>query len=729
VRHGPGAVSDGAAFTAVLALHTSCAQKVSPSPGLIAAATAPERTFAGAHATLPAATNPANAAAANTRPAAAPLAWLSNAQKQQTAGAKSLPSITRTPAPPGPPQDTIPASHPLAAGGQAVPTIAEVQPTGLANAVTLPAATPPTRVRTSALTATTTGESLDGKWPMAPAIRADAIPPQGVAPAPVPTPVPAPRNPTPATAASTQATPPRAVKPGSQSTNVTMPGIGRSPAIETASAAPGAILSNAGSASADTVASEIETVARDDISRATARADNVQPFQAQRGNVGAVPGAAPPQLPMPAISNTHTSPAPTPSAMPPVPSATGSLPHTPPPPPSQDGGAPAAPAAIVKPQFTADLLMPSAALPIMTQTSPNLQVERARDIRSFSPEPATTLSPAEPDALPRPAAISQPATKISQVKPDAAHRLPPTLRANVNLLPEPTSEPATDVPAAAIGNTRALARPGISPTAAQAPVNTGAPQPTAGPAPAPVAGPIASNTAPTAIPALQSGPAPRASGTDSDPDKALQDGPQAAAPVAAPATGDPAQASPLPASASTAAPTVSLSTPALPTPAAQLAQAVAGVHLAAGAQGQVTIHLQPGDLGAVQVKIERAPDGTATVTVQVEKSDTLQTLQQDISHLHQALDRAGVPAEQRQVTLHLAPAASTADTGASSGNGHGAGQGFGQSPGQGPGAGGSFSRGGQSQPQSRDPQAAQSSPATDDADQPHWQPVGVNITA
>jgi flagellar hook-length control protein FliK len=138
----------------------------------------------------------------------------------------------------------------------------------------------------------------------------------------------------------------------------------------------------------------------------------------------------------------------------------------------------------------------------------------------------------------------------------------------------------------------------------------------------------------------------------------------------------------------------------------QVAHAVAAVHVAAGAQGQVTIHLQPGDLGIVQVKIERAADGTATVTVQVEKPATLQAMQQDISHLHQALDRAGVPAEQRQVTLHLTPPGVSA--------------GFAES---GPGGGGGFQRGGQKQGQARavvedDPEEA-----------PRWVAAGVNITA
>jgi flagellar hook-length control protein FliK len=146
----------------------------------------------------------------------------------------------------------------------------------------------------------------------------------------------------------------------------------------------------------------------------------------------------------------------------------------------------------------------------------------------------------------------------------------------------------------------------------------------------------------------------------------------------------------------------------------QVAHAVAAVHVAAGAQGQVTIHLQPGELGAVQVKIERAVDGTATVTVQVEKADTLHVLQQDVSHLHQALDRAGVPQEQRQVTLQLA-APSGAD-------------GFGT----GTPAGGGSGRGGQPQQHmagSQQPAPAAEPAVEDDTAAPRWIAAGINITA
>jgi len=157
--------------------------------------------------------------------------------------------------------------------------------------------------------------------------------------------------------------------------------------------------------------------------------------------------------------------------------------------------------------------------------------------------------------------------------------------------------------------------------------------------------------------------------------------------------------------------------------ASQVAHAVAGVHVAAGGQGQITIHLQPGDLGAVQVKIERGADGSSTVTVQVEKADTLQIMQQDISHLHQALDRAGVPSDQRQVTLHLASPATDSSVGAGTDSGSG------------------FQRGGQSQPQAQ-PQsqsqqqqtrnmvaAPQDDDTQDDTGARRWMPVGINITA
>jgi hypothetical protein len=129
----------------------------------------------------------------------------------------------------------------------------------------------------------------------------------------------------------------------------------------------------------------------------------------------------------------------------------------------------------------------------------------------------------------------------------------------------------------------------------------------------------------------------------------------------------------------------------------------------------------------VQVTIARAPDGTATVTVQVEKAETLQTLQQDIAHLHQALDRAGVPSDQRQVSLHLGVPAMTgaADSGTSTGGSASGGFGTGTAPGNG-------QRGGQPQPQHGGRGAPAASPfiaTAEQAEAPRWRAAGINITA
>ena len=145
----------------------------------------------------------------------------------------------------------------------------------------------------------------------------------------------------------------------------------------------------------------------------------------------------------------------------------------------------------------------------------------------------------------------------------------------------------------------------------------------ANPATPPAAAPPASAPAPqTHASANAAAPAPAAAPTSTDAAAAMQ-----AAAVAQPP-------SPISSTATSAAhATTSAST--------QVAQAVSAIHIAPGANGTVTIHLQPADLGTVQVRIEHAQNGAATVTVQVEKPETLHTLQLDLPHLHQALDRAG----------------------------------------------------------------------------------------
>jgi len=175
----------------------------------------------------------------------------------------------------------------------------------------------------------------------------------------------------------------------------------------------------------------------------------------------------------------------------------------------------------------------------------------------------------------------------------------------------------------------------------------------------------------------------------------------------------------------------SVPAPAVAPPAEQLAQAVGSIVIDPRGTGSVTVHLQPAELGAVSIKVAKTNDGAANVAVTVERSATLATLQADLGHLHQALDRAGV-AENRSITLHLATSADTGgnpgqDRGQPSQNFSAGNGGFGQ--------GGSPAGGqqGQGRPQTL------STPSAQYADQPaatqasptplSTRPTGVNITA
>ncbi len=92
----------------------------------------------------------------------------------------------------------------------------------------------------------------------------------------------------------------------------------------------------------------------------------------------------------------------------------------------------------------------------------------------------------------------------------------------------------------------------------------------------------------------------------------------------------------------------------------QLGQALATLHSGADGSSHTVIRLDPEELGSLQIRITRAHDGAASVSVAVDKPETLRTLQSNLSSLHHALDRAGLP-DQRSVTLHLSP--SGAETG------------------------------------------------------------------
>lgn len=89
-------------------------------------------------------------------------------------------------------------------------------------------------------------------------------------------------------------------------------------------------------------------------------------------------------------------------------------------------------------------------------------------------------------------------------------------------------------------------------------------------------------------------------------------------------------------------------------PAEQIAPALVQMgHAPDGAQ-RLTVRLDPPELGHVQVRIDRPPEAPARVEITVEKPETLTLLLRDQPQLQRALDQAGVPAEGRSLTFHLA---------------------------------------------------------------------------
>ena len=94
--------------------------------------------------------------------------------------------------------------------------------------------------------------------------------------------------------------------------------------------------------------------------------------------------------------------------------------------------------------------------------------------------------------------------------------------------------------------------------------------------------------------------------------------------------------------------------------AAQIAPALVQMgHAPDGAQ-RLTVRLEPPELGQVQVRIDRPPEAPARVEITVEKAETLTLLLRDQPQLQRALDQAGVPAEGRSVTFHVASPEPTA---------------------------------------------------------------------
>lgn len=62
------------------------------------------------------------------------------------------------------------------------------------------------------------------------------------------------------------------------------------------------------------------------------------------------------------------------------------------------------------------------------------------------------------------------------------------------------------------------------------------------------------------------------------------------------------------------------------------------------------LSLNPAELGRVEIEITRAEDGRVSASLMAEQTETAQALTQNISHLRESLERAGVSVEQVNVT-------------------------------------------------------------------------------
>jgi flagellar hook-length control protein FliK len=215
--------------------------------------------------------------------------------------------------------------------------------------------------------------------------------------------------------------------------------------------------------------------------------------------------------------------------------------------------------------------------------------------------------------------------------------------------PEPPLQTLADSGAGGPRLTGVAAKPG--PTPFEPPGN----QTASGP-PAPTGAPMAAPTGDTSTMAANSAwsSAPAAVATTEASASALQSvlttaqAQQIAGPVHLPQRVDAASA-PQP-DATTAAPAQQVS-----------AALVSLVHAPDGGQ-RMTLRLEPAELGLVQIRIDRPVDAPAQVEITVQRPETLTLLLRDQPQLQHALDQAGVPADGRSLTLHVAapePAAST----------------------------------------------------------------------
>jgi len=74
-----------------------------------------------------------------------------------------------------------------------------------------------------------------------------------------------------------------------------------------------------------------------------------------------------------------------------------------------------------------------------------------------------------------------------------------------------------------------------------------------------------------------------------------------------------------------------------------------------GGATRLDLALHPAALGDVAIRIVRGADGATAVHIDVARPEALAALHRDAPQLQAALDRAGLPAAARSVTLALAP--------------------------------------------------------------------------
>lgn len=345
-----------------------------------------------------------------------------------------------------------------------------------------------------------------------------------------------------------------------------------------------------------------------------------------------------------------------------------------------------------------------------SESQPQAAQDPAATAAAANSSPAATGTPALPVAA-MPVAATAPIVgtpQPSQATPSTSAAAPPSASIDLKAsAPTSTEQPATSVARMVITTRSAMSTTTIAGTPAKAASpSTSAPSaslPTA-PASPPVTPATAAATLPSELNANNAGaPAPDSTAPDTtapdttatrpgtqpnatrstatntasadnqtaatiigDNESGVLVVPQATTPSITPMMPSP---TPLVAASGEARPISSSAVP--PSPAAQVAQALvepvkvvltSPAPTSSTATHVTTIQIAPAELGRVDIRIERTLDGPAKIQMIAERPETLSRLVHDQSHLHEALDQAGLTATNRTIEFSLAP--TTTDTSA-----------------------------------------------------------------